>query len=228
MHAGYNASVNGVGVHAWSMSSPVVRRVLLFWLALSGFAVSALAGTYPLPANASETAAWVLTDLDGDRAVDLASSDTGRRDGRGYVHNVNIYLTGFEATSFVVRGPSASIRLSFRDVDGDKDRDLIVLEPWSSRPVGLWLNDGDGHFQEADVTAFASKIGKPPSRSFDSRRASNETSANIHDQRSSSEYFPRFVAVLAHFRCNTALNSFRFIPAISPDGFGPRGPPRTL
>jgi len=187
-----------------------------------------VAATYRLPANAAETVGWVLTDLDGDRAVDLASSDTGRRDARGYVHNVNIHLTGFKETSFVVRGSTPSIRLSFRDVDGDQDRDLIVLEPWSSRPVGLWLNDGDGHFLEADVTAFASRIGKPDSRSFESRRVTNEIPANVHDQRSSSEYSPGFAAVLEHFSSDAPLNSFRFISAISPDGFGPRGPPRTL
>lgn len=223
MRPGYNAIVNGFCVHrgVWNMSSPVVRRMLLVWLAVTGFAFSAFAGTYRLPANASGTTGWVLTDLDGDRATDLASSDAGRRDAHGYVHKVNIYLTGFKATSFVVRGSSPSIRLSFRDIDGDKDRDLIVLEPWSSLPVGVWLNDGDGHFLEADVATFASRIGKPNSRSFDSRHASNETSANVHDERSSSESLPRLTAALSDFRCSAPLSFSALSPQYYPTASDP-------
>ena len=48
-----------------------------------------------------------------------------------------------------MRGADQSILL-VRDVDGDNDRDLLILEPGSRRPVGVWLNDGAGHFTEGE------------------------------------------------------------------------------
>src|SRR6185436_8581239 len=96
----------------------------------------------------------------GDRAADMAAAGPGRVDGPGYSREVSISIAGLAKTHFTVRSSSASIRLSVRDIDGDHDRDLVILESWSSKPIGIWLNDGSGHFKEGKLSEYSGKLGE--------------------------------------------------------------------
>lgn len=228
-HARYNAIVTGnLRQFAWNTVSRIARQALLLSLAASFFVCAASARTYELPANASRAPGWILTDFDGDRRADLAAAGPGLRDGGGYIHQVNIDLTGFQASSFIVRGSSPSIRLSFRDVDGDDDRDLIVFEPWSPLPVGVWLNDGTGHFTEGRVADYLATLGTGDSRSFTSQRPVDEPLASLQDQRSTSEF--SFIAAVPriYFSCAAASGTCPPATSVLISAFGPRGPPLNL
>ena len=72
---------------------------------------------------------WVLTDLDGDRQRIWRRPTRSARLRMATSHNVNIDLTGFKRPRLWYAAYQPFIRLSFRDIDGDNDRDLIVLEP---------------------------------------------------------------------------------------------------
>jgi hypothetical protein len=225
---GYNSTVNGFrvrqfGFNTWSRAA---RRVSAVCLLASCFVFAASARTYQLPANAAESPGWVLTDLDGDRIADLATASLGVRDGRDYVHQIDIELTGFPASSFLMRGSSSSIRLSFRDIDGDDDRDLIVFEPGSVLPLGLWLNDGAGHFTQANVKDYLGALGKPDTRSFDSGRAPTDASAGLQDQRTPSKLSSRATGFRAGPSGNVASGARRYPACIVICGSSPRGPPR--
>ena len=39
-------------------------------------------------------------------------------------------------------------------MDGDNDGDLVVFEPLSSQPIGVWINDGAGSFHEGRLADF--------------------------------------------------------------------------
>ena len=132
-------------------------RLLLLALAGSGLAVSA----HDLPGalDAPKVSGWVLSDLNGDQSVDLATARSGRHDARGYSQEVSVRLGAYTQTSFRFLSPGATIELSSRDVDGDLDRDLVILEPLSREPIGVWLNDGAGLFHEGNLADFEKLLG---------------------------------------------------------------------
>lgn len=226
MPARYNANVNGIRPDkpVWG-GTRLLSCALPFCIAAMFSAAAGASPTHQLPPNAGQTHGWILADLDGDRIADLAAAGPGSRDGAGYVHTVQIDLSGFPATSFMVRGTSKSIALAFRDVNGDEDRDLIVFEPWSSLPLGIWLNDGAGHFKEANVADYLAKIGKPGPRSFHLRQAQPENPAGVQNERTPMEYPEAGAAIRTDTLNESSLLPVPF-PAIIPrGGFAPRGPP---
>jgi hypothetical protein len=104
--------------------------------------------------NSPWVSGWALADFDGDSQIDVATATSGRHDADGYAHEVSLRLSGVPPSSFIFRDRYAKVRLSARDMDGDDDRDLLILEASSMQPVGIWLNDGSGHFDEGDLADF--------------------------------------------------------------------------
>jgi hypothetical protein len=129
-----------------------VPRLALLVFASAGLAVSAhdLPGTVDSPG----VSGWVLSDLNGDQKVDLATARSGHHDANGYAQEVSITLGAFQQTSFRFLSPGAIVELSSQDVDGDDDGDLVVFSPLSSQPIGVWLNDGRGSFHEGRLADF--------------------------------------------------------------------------
>jgi hypothetical protein len=126
-------------------------------LAGIGFAGSGLAvSAHDLPSalDSPVVSGWVLADLNGDQNVDLATARSGRHDANGYSQEVRITLGALQQTSFRFLSPGATVELSSQDVDGDDDGDLVVFEPLSTRPIGVWINDGAGSFHEGRLADF--------------------------------------------------------------------------
>jgi hypothetical protein len=113
----------------------------------------------PILPNAPSQSGWVLADLDGDQKADLATARSGRHDANGYAQEVRITLGAFQQTSFRFLSPGATVELSSRDVDGDQDRDLVILEPVSGEPIGVWINNGAGLFHEGNLADFEALLG---------------------------------------------------------------------
>ncbi len=135
----------------------MVRPALLSLLAgaaLNVAAGGATAAEPPIPANAITSYGWAIADLNGDQIVDVATARSGQHEFNGYSQEVRIRLGAVQQTSFrfLSRGPT--VELSTLDVDGDHDGDLVVFEPLSSQPIGVWLNDGAGSFHEGRLADF--------------------------------------------------------------------------
>ena len=145
-----------------SSTVEIARKALLFCLAGLCLIPSAGAKTFQLPTHNSRTRSWAVSDMNGDKVADLASAGPGRRDGAEYAREISVNLAGSEKSQFTVRSPGAAIQLSLRDIDGDHDRDLIIVEPWSRRAIGIWLNDGLGHFEEGNLAKYGPALGQPP------------------------------------------------------------------
>lgn len=107
----------------------------------------------------------VITDLDGDRQTDFATAGASRRDGPDYVQEISFRFSAFERDTITVRTRVAGVRLIARDLDGDADRDL-VLEALNREPIAVLLNDGDGHFHEADLADYFFQLSHRSPRSF--------------------------------------------------------------
>jgi len=127
-------------------------RLLL--LALAGSGLAASAHDLPSVLDSATVSGWVLADLNGDRSIDLATARSGRHGANGYAQEVRVTLGAFQQTSFRFRSPGAIVELSSQDVDGDHDGDLVVFQPLSSQPIGVWLNDGAGSFHEGRLADF--------------------------------------------------------------------------
>jgi len=127
-----------------------VSQLLLLALAVSGVG---LASARPdLPGGLES--GWILADLNGDHNIDLATARSGLHNASGYAQEVLVTLGALGQTSFRFQSLSAIVELSSQDVDGDDDGDLIVFEPLSSQPIGVWLNDGAGSFHEGSLADF--------------------------------------------------------------------------
>ncbi len=134
-------------------------RLVLLALAGSGLGLAATVHDLPSALDSPAVSGWVLADLNGDQSVDLATARSGRHDAKGYTQEVRISLGAFQQTSFHFLSPGAKIELSSRDVDGDQDRDLVILEPVSREPIGVWINDGAGYFHEGKLADYQALLG---------------------------------------------------------------------
>jgi hypothetical protein len=142
-------------------------RLLLIVLAGSGLAISAQ--DLPSALDSPAVSGWVLADLNGDQNVDLATARSGRHDANGYAQEVRITLGSLQQTSFRFLSPGATVELSSQDVDGDDDGDLVVFEPLSSQPIGVWINDGTGSFHEGRLADFRKLWRERPASTWRSR-----------------------------------------------------------
>lgn len=148
------------------------RRLLLIVLAgslLAGSALAVSAHDLPSALDSPVVSGWVLADLNGDQNVDLATARSGRHDANGYAQEVRITLGSLQQTSFRFLSPGATVELSSQDVDGDDDGDLVVFEPLSSQPIGVWINDGAGSFHEGRLADFRKLWSERPLSTWRSR-----------------------------------------------------------
>ena len=131
------------------------------FLALAGGGLSFAGAAHDLPSalDSDPVSGWVLADLNGDQNVDLATARSERHDATGYTQEVRITLSAFQQTSFQFLSPGAKVELSSRDVDGDHDSDLVILEPLSREPIGVWINNGSGYFHEGNLADFKGLLG---------------------------------------------------------------------
>jgi hypothetical protein len=147
-------------------TAPVRRRLRISFLAftLANFCVAAtgrVLSAPPLPLKSLEHIVWAVADFDGDSRPDVAITKTEAQ-GAGYVYWLELDLStsrtgdsarqhpGFPAIASSMFG----LHLTPRDVDGDRDLDIVVTMGFGRQPVAVWINDGQGGFEEGDLAAY--------------------------------------------------------------------------
>jgi VCBS repeat protein len=98
------------------------------------------AGTAAAPFGAST----VITDFDADGAPDVAIADRTIRNGSHY--RIEVRLSGGSTQTVSFLSTKGALRIAAADLDNDHDQDLIVTPVLSGEIVGIWVNDGTGHF----------------------------------------------------------------------------------
>lgn len=160
------------GQFATAMSLPVTissgqsrfsRKLLR--LACAWISLGVLSPAFAAPATASTQPAktfdrfWNVPDLDGDSQPDAARQTSLGWDLHGYSYSLDLRMSACGELSTIqvhTKDPWA-LHVSFRDVDGDSDLDLVVTGGLFHQPVGVWLNDGGEFTQAADSgSAFSS------------------------------------------------------------------------
>ena len=100
-------------------------------------------------------------DLDGDRLP-----ETARIRQSGDVYKISIYFSsGRPRLHLTVYEQEDAAGLSFaaRDIDDDRDQDLVLTSATSFRPVAVWLNSGKAKFKKVSSWAYSGphKFGGP-------------------------------------------------------------------
>jgi hypothetical protein len=123
-------------------------------------AVTFRAGTAAVPFNSPAA----IADFDADGAPDVAIADRTTHGGSRYSIEVHLSRGSTQTVSFV--STKGALTIAAFDVDDDHDADLVVTPVLSHEIVGIWVNDGAGHFDAGNSESFASvaaKIGVGPS-----------------------------------------------------------------
>jgi hypothetical protein len=199
-------------------------RLLLLALVSSGLSLAA-DHDLPGPLDSPAVSGWVLADLNGDQSVDMATASLGRHDANGYTQEVRVTLGAFRQTSFHFQSRGATVELSSLDVDGDHDGDLVVFEPLSSQPIGVWINDGAGSFHEGRLADFRNLWSDRPGPAW---RASVERLALLAISEERTQFITRPAAITAPEPI--AISTIWQNEPARQDGrradFRPRAPPR--
>ena len=95
--------------------------------------------------------AWstAVGDLNADGRPDVAVADRVGRGAGGFAYNVQLSLAGGGSQLVDFDSDQDALSVTLRDVDHDRDLDVVVLGAVSRSIVGIWLNDGTGKFERA-------------------------------------------------------------------------------
>jgi VCBS repeat protein len=120
-----------------------------------------LAGLSPSVAAAqsfSESSAAVA-DFNADGRPDLAvANHIGGRSSAAY--RIDFQLSNGRSQSISFASAQQGLRVSAIDVDNDHDLDLVITPLLGRNVVGVWLNDGAGHFKPGDPDAVPSDCAR--------------------------------------------------------------------
>ena len=141
---------------------------------------------------------WAVGDLDGDSEADVARAEVvllSSNDGQ-YRINLDLSKSGTRFSFDVHLARTVGLNIDTRDVDGDHDLDLVITSGMLHRPVGLWLNDGEGHFSEADSSLFPDNMWRGPPRLSSTNGAEQDANAILDSSRICVSSEARFVSRL--------------------------------
>ncbi|HMF97122.1 MAG TPA: FG-GAP repeat protein [Vicinamibacterales bacterium] len=111
---------------------------------------SSAAGGFRL-GTAARPFAWstAIGDLNADGRPDFAIADRVGRRPTGFAYAIELSIAGGRSASVAFDSDQDALSVSLRDVDHDRDLDVVVTSVVSRSIVAVWLNDGTGQFHRA-------------------------------------------------------------------------------
>src|SRR5882762_4210161 len=143
---------------------PLVRALAA--VSLAAAVLACLAGPASAAASGGSPATWVMADFNGDRKVDIVSVVATNPAGEARRHELQVQLNAQHVPTAAVPRFVVGDRLHSRDLDGDSDRDIVLMTAFGEL-VAVWLNDGAGNFHEGSVDSFRFQFPHDDRRSFD-------------------------------------------------------------
>lgn len=95
--------------------------------------------------------AWstAVGDLNADGHPDVAIADRIGRRAAGFAYTIELSIAGGRSQSVAFDSDQDALSIALRDVDHDRDLDVVITGAVSRSIVGVWLNDGTGRFRRA-------------------------------------------------------------------------------
>jgi hypothetical protein len=109
---------------------------------------------------------FYVADFDNDRVNDLAKLTYVGASRQGHKHRVEVHFEEQPGTvSFSFFSAETGVRLVPTDVDRDGDTDLVITTALTQQPIGVWINDGEGRFEEGNLADYQTGVdlGEPVS-----------------------------------------------------------------
>jgi FG-GAP-like repeat len=116
-----------------------------------------------------------IGDFNTDGTPDVAVANHVARRTTSYAYRLELSISGQPRQDVTFDSDRDAITIHVADVDRDNDLDIIVGTPLSGETVGIWLNDGQGHFTAGDVRQLPSTI--QPLQSLDTTDPSVQAAA---------------------------------------------------
>jgi hypothetical protein len=131
-----------------------------------GTSLSALSAQTPAPASASASEqatfrlgnaagafGWstAVGDFNADGRLDEIVADRVAPRATGYSYRIDFAMSGQAPEHVTFDSVRDAVAITLSDVDRDNDLDVVARAVLSGETVGLWLNDGHGHFTSADA-----------------------------------------------------------------------------
>lgn len=111
-----------------------------------------------VPSAGAELFGFAMADFGGDSHPDLAAVEVDRFDSHSADYRIYIRLTEGGEQNLRLTAPFGELSITPKDVTGDGNLDLVVSSG-SGDLVGIFVNDGKGHFDKANPADFATDRG---------------------------------------------------------------------
>jgi len=110
--------------------------------------------------NAARPFGWstAIGDFNTDGKPDFAVADRIGRWASEYAYRIELSISGQPPGDVTFRSTHDAVSITLFDVDRDNDLDIVVGVPLSAETVGVWLNDGQGHFTSSDVPRWPASL----------------------------------------------------------------------
>lgn len=107
--------------------------------------------------DAAKPFGWstVVGDFNTDGKADVAIADRIQSRTGEYSYRIEFSISGQARTDVTFESTRDALTLNLADVDRDNDLDVVVRTPLSGETVGVWLNDGRGHFTAGALRPLA-------------------------------------------------------------------------
>jgi FG-GAP repeat len=184
-----------------------------------------------LPAFRLGTAAgpfgWstAIGDFNSDGTPDIAIADRVSRPMGGSAYRIQFSVSGLAPKTFAFRSDQDALTVRVSDIDHDNDLDVVLSGALSHEIVGVWLNDGRGGFEAADIRHFASELRAL--QSVDAPDPSVDPSGSVLVPRRSTDGLPLLVRrtppIARRSLCNSQQS--RFHPVLLSAAAASRAPP---
>ena len=172
-------------------------------------------------------ASTAIGDFNTDGTPDVAVADHIARRTASYAYRLQFSISGQPGQDVTFDSDRDAITIHVADVDRDDDLDIIVGTPLSGETVGIWLNDGQGHFTAGDIRQLPSTI--QPLQSLDTTDPSVPVAAfELSPRRGHDALLVRFGATIGDSNFHAVLpHTPRCAAAAASTQTSPRAPPST-
>jgi hypothetical protein len=96
-----------------------------------------------------------IAKLDSDEKLDFAIADRIGNAISGYNYRLQLALSEAGNQIFHFRSADSALKVSIVDLDDDADLDVVLTHALTGEIAGVWLNNGEGGFHQANTADFA-------------------------------------------------------------------------